>query len=85
MMQLLGLWKYVLWIQSIRPGFLAGRKNVIHVHKKSQMYIVHNHRPLSLLPVASKIFQAIYNDLLNYIEHENINQFSFHAKGSCIN
>ena len=58
---------------------------MIHVHNKSQMYIVHNHRPLSLLPVASKIFQAIYNNLLNYIEHENINQSGFHAKGSCIN
>ena len=49
------------------------------------MYIVHDHRPLSLLPVASKIFGAIYNNLLNYSEHENINQSGFHAKGSCIN
>ena len=42
-----------------------------------------------LLPVASKIFgKAIYYNLLNYIEHENllsINQSGFCANDSCIN
>ena len=44
---------------------------------------------MSLLPVASKIFEkAIYHNLLNYIERENllsINQSGFRANDSCIN
>ena len=43
---------------------------------------------MSLLPAASNIFEkAIYHNLLNYIECENlsINQFGFFADGSCIN
>ena len=46
-------------------------------------------RPVSLLPVASKIFEkAIYHNLLNYIERENvlnINQSDFRTNDSCIN
>ena len=44
---------------------------------------------MSLLPIASKIFEkAIYHNLLNYIERENllnINQSGFRANDSCIN
>ena len=62
---------------------------MIPVHKKNEKYIVDNYRPVSLLPVASKIFEkAIYHNLLNYIERENllsINQSGFRANDSCIN
>ena len=91
MMQLLSLWKYIMWIQSIRPCFLAGREKLMWFLfiKRLEKYIVNNYRPVLLLPVASKIFEeAIYNSLLNYIEHENvlnINQSSFHANGIFIN
>ena len=44
---------------------------------------------MSLLPIASKIFEkAIYHNLLNYIERENllnINQSGFRANDNCIN
>ena len=44
---------------------------------------------MSLLPIASKIFEkAIYHNLLNYIERENllnINQSGFRANDSCVN
>ena len=57
--------------------------------KKNKKYIVNNYRPLLLLPVASKIFEkAMYHNLLNYIEGENllnINQSGFCANDSCIN
>ena len=50
---------------------------------------MNNYRPVSLLSVASKIFEkAIYHNLLNYIERENllsINQSGFRANDSCIN
>ena len=62
---------------------------MILVHKKTEKYIVNNYRPVLLLPVASKIFEkAIYHNLLNYIERENllsINQSGFRANDSCIN
>ena len=90
MMQLLSLWKYFLWIQSIRPCFLAGGKKLMwFLFIKKEEYIVNNYRPVSLLPIASKIFEkAIYHNLLNYIERENllnINQSGFRANDSCIN
>ena len=96
MMQLLILWKYFLWIQSIRPCFLADGKKLMWVlfQKKNiyiyiYIYIVDNYRPVSLLPIASKIFEkAVYHSLLNYFECENllnINQSGFCANDSCIN
>ena len=90
MMQLLSLWKYSLWIQSISPRLLAsGEKLMWLLFIKNESYIVNNYRPLSLLPVASKIFdKAIWNNLLNYIERKNllnINQSGFRANNSCIN
>ena len=91
MMQLLNLWRCFLWIQSIKPCFLAGGKKLMWILflKKNKKYIVNNYRPLLLLPVASKIFEkAMYHNLLNYIEGENllnINQSGFCANDSCIN
>ena len=91
MMQLLILWKYFLRIQLIRPCFLAGGKKLIWFLfiTKNKKYIVNNYRPVSPLPVAGKIFEkAICNNLLNYIERENllnVNQSGFHANDSCIN
>ena len=65
------------------------KDNAITVHKKNEKYIVNNYRPVSLLPVASIIFEkAKCNNLLNYIERENllhINQSGFRANDSCIN
>ena len=55
--------------------------------KKRKIYC--KYRPVSLLPLASKIFEkATYHNLLNYIERENllnINQSGFRANDSCIN
>ena len=66
------------------------KANVIPVHKKKknilQIIIVNNYRPVSLLLIASKIFEnAIYHNLLKYIERENllnINQSGFRANNS---
>ena len=82
----------ILSVNSVNQDVFPSRRkkaNVIPVHKNNEKYIVNNYRPVSLLPVASKIFEkAIYNNLLNYIERENllsINQSNFHASDSCIN
>ena len=81
----------MLFVNSVNQAVFPSRwkkANVIPVHKKNEKYIVNNYRPVSLLPTASKIFEkAIYHNLLNYIERENLNmnQFGFLANGSCIN
>ena len=78
-------------IQSIRPCFLADGKKLMWFLfiKKNKKYIVNNYRPVSPLPIASKIFEkAIYHNFLNYIESENllnINQYGFHANDSYVN
>ena len=62
---------------------------MIPVHKKNEKYTVNDYRPVLLLPIASKIFEkAIYQNLLNYIEHENllnINQSGCRSNEGCIN
>ena len=82
----------ILLVNSVNQAVFPSRwkkANVIPVHKKNEKCIVNNYWPVSLLSVASKIFEkAIYNNLLNYIERENllnINQSGFRANDSCIN
>ena len=74
----------ILLVNSVNQAVFPSRwkkANVISVHKKNEKCIVNNYWPVSLLSVASKIFEkAIYNNLLNYIERENllnINQSGF--------
>ena len=82
----------MLFVNSVNQAVFPSqwkKANVIPVHKKNEKYIVDNYRPVSLLPVTSKIFEkAIYHNLLKYIERENllsINQSGFLANDSCIN
>ena len=74
----------ILLVNSVNQAVFPSRwkkANVIPVHKKNEKCIVNSYWPVSLLSVASKIFEkAIYNNLLNYIERENllnINQSGF--------
>ena len=61
----------ILFVNSANQAVFLSRwkkANVIPVHKKNEKNIVNNYSPVSLLPVASKIFEkVIYNNLLNYI------------------
>ena len=42
------------------------KANIIPVHKKGDKQIIKNYRPVSLLPICSKIFEKIiFNSLLN--------------------
>ena len=74
----------ILFVNSVNQAVFPSwwkKANVIHVHKKKRKIYLNNYRPVVLLPVASKVCEkAIYHNLLNYIEGENllnINQSGF--------
>ena len=65
------------------------KANVVPVHKKGDHQCVKNCRPVSLLPVFSKIFgRLIYNAIFIDFSDNNLfssNQSGFKPGGSCIN
>ena len=62
--------------------------NVCPVHKKESKNVLKNYRPISLLPIFSKIFEKIiYNSLYGYITHNkllNQCQSGFQKGDSCV-
>ena len=64
------------------------KANVIPVHKKGDKQITNDYRPVSLLPVCSKIFEKIiFNSLFEYLEDHkllNCNQSGFRSGDSCV-
>ena len=65
------------------------RANVVPVHKKNEKNLKENYRPISLLPIFSKILEKlIYESLYSYLERENLlnsNQSGFRPGDSTIN
>ena len=63
--------------------------NIIPVHKKYEKNLVKNYRPISLLPVCSKIFERlIFNSIYNYITINKLLsplQSGFKPGDSCTN
>ena len=44
------------------------KSNLVSVHKKESKNLIKNYRPISLLPVFSKVFERIiFNSLFNYL------------------
>ena len=64
------------------------KANIISVHKKGDKQIINNYRPVSLLPICSKIFEKIiFNSLFEYLEDNkllNCNQSGFRSGDSCV-
>ena len=62
--------------------------NIIPVHKKNSKQKVDNYRPVSLLPICSKIFEKLIFDsiyeFLNKNSLFNNNQSGFRPNDSCI-
>ena len=62
--------------------------NIISVHKKSSKKIVNNYRPVSHLPIYSKIFEKlIFDSIYEFINKNNLlnnNQSGFKLNDSCI-
>ena len=62
--------------------------NIVTVYKKSEKDIVKNYRPVSLLPILSKIYEkCIFDSIYNYFERKNLFtscQSGFRKNDSCI-
>ena len=65
------------------------KANVVPVHKKNDKQLVKNYRPISLLPICSKIFERIlYNSLFNFLNQNDLispAQSGLKKGGNCIN
>ena len=63
--------------------------NIVPIFKKEDKRNIKNYRPVSLLPIRSKIFERIiYNSMLNYFLDDNLispKQFGFRPADSCLN
>ena len=65
------------------------KTNVVPVHKKGVKQILKNYRPISFLPITSKIFERfLYDRMFEFFLANNLiskNQSSFRSGDSCIN
>ena len=63
--------------------------NVTPIHKKESKNLIRNYRPISLLPICSKLFEKlVFNGLYNYLISNNLltkNQSGFRPGDSTIN
>ena len=78
--------------ESLRSGIFPDSlkiARVVPIFKSGDETDVNNYRPISVLPVLSKLFERVmYNRVLNFFDHFNllnINQFGFRKKKSTIN
>ena len=64
------------------------KANIVPVHKKEDKNLIKNYRPVSLLPIFSKIYErVIYNVLFNYFKDNKLcapSQSRFLPGDSCI-
>ena len=77
--------------QSLCSGYFPSKfktARVIPLHKGGSKEDLNNYRPISLLPLLSKIFEkVVYNQLYNYLDHFNLfspSQFGFRRQRSTI-
>ena len=49
------------------------KANIVPVHKKQDKQLIKSYRPVSLLPIYSKIFEkVIFNSLFKYLDDNNL-------------
>ena len=81
----------MIFQNSLAAGILANhwkKAYIVPIHKKNDKQIVSNYRPVSLLPICSKIFEKlIFNELFAFFEKRNLlskHQSGFRPGDSCI-
>ena len=82
----------ILFKNCIKSGIFPNNWKMSHIiptYKKNDKHCIKNYRPVSLLPICSKIFERIiYNPVFLYLENNNLltpNQSGFRPNDSCIN
>ena len=75
--------------KSLRLGSLQSDwklANVVHVHKKGAKDHVENYRPISLLPIVSKVFEhCVLNSIRDHLYHvSSPKQHGFCTGRSCV-
>ena len=82
----------IIFLNILRTGIFPAQwkqANVTPVHKKKDKQLVENYRPISLLPILSKIFERIvFKNLYNHLVANNLiskNQSGFRPGDSCSN
>ena len=65
------------------------KANVVQIDTKNDQQCIKNYRPVSLLPICSKIFERLlFNELYNFKNENDLlssNQSGFRPSDSCIN
>ena len=81
----------IIFEQSLKEGRFPEnwkKVNVVLVHKKEDKNLLKNYRPISLLPIFSKMFErVIYNFLFNHFQSNKLftsSQSDFPPGDSCI-
>ena len=81
----------IIFEESLKCGVFPEiwkKANVVPVHRKEDKTLVKNYRPISLLPIFSKIFErVIYNSIFNYFISNKLftsSQSGFLPGDSCI-
>ena len=82
----------IIFLNILKTGIFPSqwrRANVTPVHKKRDKQVVENYRPISLLPILSKIFgKIIFKNLYNHLVTNNLiskNQSGFRPGDLCTN
>ena len=79
----------VLFLSFLEEGVYPDdwkKSNIVPIHKKERKNLIKNYRPISLLPVFSKVFERIiFNSLFNFfLENKLFTKSSFLPGDSCI-
>ena len=82
----------IIFKSCLAQGIFASewkKANFVPIHNKSNNQYVKNYRPVSLLPVCSKVLEhIIYNFMFRYFKENNLiseNQSGFKPGDSCAN
>ena len=82
----------IIFLNIIKTGIFPSqwkKANVTPVHKKEDKQLVENYRPISLIPILSKIFERIvFKNLYNHLISNDLiskNQSGFRPGDSCTN
>ena len=66
----------IIFEQSLKEGRFSAiwkKANVVQVHKKEDKNLSKNYRPITLLPIFSKIFErVIYNSIFNHFQSNKL-------------